>query len=91
VPYPHYVGTGPGISLSAARGVAARIHFTIKATGKLGLVFLANVSGASTYTDDMHGVLKPCRSRRPASAGTLSSGGIHKVRSIRARTTWSTT
>ena len=39
-------------------GVAARVHFTIKADGKLGPVFLANVAGASTYTDDTNGVLK---------------------------------
>ena len=62
-----------------ASGVAARIHFTITATGKLGPVFLANVSGASTYTDDMHGVLKPGPKSPSSVAGTVSSGGIHKV------------
>jgi hypothetical protein len=62
-----------------ARGVAARVHFTIKAAGKLGPVFLANVSGASTYTDDMHGVLKLGPKTAASVAGTVSSGGVHKV------------
>jgi hypothetical protein len=62
-----------------AGGVAARIHFTITAAGKLGPVFLANVSGASTYTDDAHGVLKPGPKSPSSIAGTVSSGGVHKV------------
>jgi hypothetical protein len=62
-----------------ASGVAARVHFTIKAAGKLGPVFLANVSGASTYTDDMHGVLKAGPRTAGRIAGTVSSGGVHKV------------
>jgi hypothetical protein len=62
-----------------ASGVAARVHFTIKATGKLGPVFLANVSGASTWTDDMHGVLKAGPKTATSIAGTVSSAGVHKV------------
>lgn len=62
-----------------ASGVAARVHFTIKATGKLGPVFLANVSGASTYTDDMHGVLKAGPKTSASIGGTVSSGGVRKV------------
>ncbi len=62
-----------------AGGIAARVHFTIKATGKLGPVFLANVSGASTYTDDAHGVLKAGPKTPTSIAGAVSSGGVHKV------------
>lgn len=62
-----------------AGGVAARVHFTIKADGKLGPVFLANVLRASTYADGMHGVLK-AGPKTPASiAGAVSSGGVRKV------------
>lgn len=60
-------------------GVAARVHFTIKAGGKLGPVFLANVAGASTYTDDTNGTLK-AGPKTPASiAGTVTSGGVKKA------------
>jgi hypothetical protein len=62
-----------------ASGVAARVHFSIKADGKLGTVFLANISGASTYSDDRHGVLKPGPKTAGRIAGTVSSGGVHKV------------
>jgi hypothetical protein len=62
-----------------ASGVAARVHFTIKATGKLGTVFLANVAGASTYSDDSHGVLKLGPKTPTSMAGTVSSAGVHKV------------
>jgi hypothetical protein len=62
-----------------AQGVKARVHFTVDATGKLGPVFLANVSGASTYTDDAHGVLKAGPKTAGKIAGAVSSGGVHKV------------
>lgn len=62
-----------------AGGVAARAHFTIKADGRLGPVFLANVSGASTYTDDMHGVLKAGPKTPTSISGAVSSGGVRKV------------
>ncbi len=62
-----------------ASGVAARVHFIIKATGKLGPVFLANVTGASTYTDDMHGVLKAGPKTPTSIAGAVSSGAVRKV------------
>jgi hypothetical protein len=60
-------------------GVAARVHFTIKAGGKLGPVFLANVAGASTYTDDMNGTLKAGPKTPTTIAGTVTSGGVKKV------------
>jgi hypothetical protein len=61
-------------------GVAARVHFTIKVSGKLGPVFLANVAGASTYTDDANGILK-AGARTPGSiAGTVTSGGVKRIR-----------
>jgi hypothetical protein len=60
-------------------GVAARVHFTISAAGKLGPVFLANVAGASTYSDDANGKLT-MGPKSPASiAGTVTSGGVRKV------------
>jgi len=59
--------------------VKARVHFTIKSTGKLGPVFLANVAGASTYTDDMNGILKPGPKSATTIAGAVSSGGIKKA------------
>jgi hypothetical protein len=62
-----------------AAGVGARVHFTIKAGGKLGPVFLANVAGASTYTDDMHGVLKAGPKSPAGVAGSVSSGGVRKI------------
>jgi hypothetical protein len=62
-----------------AGGVAARVHFTIKANGKLGTVFLANVSGASTYSDDTNGVLKAGPKTPTSIAGTVTSGGVRKV------------
>jgi hypothetical protein len=62
-----------------AGGVAARVHFTVKADGKLGTVFLANVSGASTYADDANGVLKAGPKSPTSVAGTVSSGGIKKA------------
>jgi len=62
-----------------ASGVAARVHFTVKADGKLGPVFLANVAGASTYTDDMHGVLKAGPKAPTTISGAVSSGGIKKI------------
>ena len=60
-------------------GVAARVRFTIKADGKLGTVFLANVSGASTYSDDQNGVLKAGPKSPTSIAGTVSSGGLKKA------------
>ena len=54
-------------------------RFTIKADGKLGTVFLANVSGASTYSDDQNGVLKAGPKSPTKIAGTVSSGGIKKA------------
>jgi hypothetical protein len=60
-------------------GVAARVHFTIKADGKLGPVFLANVAGASTYTDDANGTLKAGAKAPGRIAGTVTSGGVKKV------------
>jgi hypothetical protein len=60
-------------------GVAARVHFTIKAGGKLGPVFLANVAGASTYTDDANGTLKAGAKAPGRIAGTVTSGGVKKV------------
>ena len=62
-----------------ASGVAARVHFTVKANGKLGPVFLANVAGASTYTDDMHGVLKAGPKSPTSISGVVSSGAVRKV------------
>ena len=59
--------------------VKARVHFTVKSTGKLGPVFLANVAGASTYTDDMNGILKAGPKSATAISGTVSSGGIKKA------------
>ena len=60
-------------------GVAARVHFTIKAGGKLGQVFLANVAGASTYTDDTNGTLKAGPKTPGRIAGTVTSGGVKKI------------
>lgn len=60
-------------------GVAARVHFTIKAGGKLGPVFLANVAGASTYSDDANGTLKMGPKTAASIAGTVTSGGVKKI------------
>jgi hypothetical protein len=60
-------------------GVAARVHFTIKAGGKLGPVFLADVAGASTYTDDANAILKAGPKTPTNIAGTVTSGGVKKV------------
>jgi hypothetical protein len=62
-----------------AQGPAARVHFTIKANGTLGPVFLANVKGASTYTDDAHGTLKIGPKSAARIAGAVTSGGVHEV------------
>jgi hypothetical protein len=60
-------------------GVAARVHFTIKANGKLGPIFLANVAGASTYSDDANGILKAGAKTPGHIAGTVTSGGVKKI------------
>ena len=69
----------PQDAVSNTGGVAARVQFTIKADGKLGTVFLANVSGASTYSDDTNGVLKAGPKTPTNIAGTVSSGGVKKA------------
>lgn len=59
--------------------VAARIHFTVKADGTIEHVFLANVTGASTYTDDAH-VTFTAGPRTPTGiAGVVTSGGVRKI------------
>ena len=60
-------------------GVAARVHFTIKASGKLGPIFLADVAGASTYTDETNATLKAGPKTPTHVAGTVTSGGVKKV------------
>ena len=59
--------------------VAARIHFTVKAGGTIEHVFLANVAGASTYTDDAHVTFKPGPRTPTNIAGAVTSGGVRKI------------
>ncbi|MEO7274181.1 MAG: hypothetical protein ABIX28_12780 [Vicinamibacterales bacterium] len=65
--------------LNSPEVVKARVHFTIKANGTLGPIFLANVAGASTYSDDAHGSLKPGPKSATNIAGVVSSGGVRKI------------
>ena len=65
--------------LNSPEVVRARVHFTIKANGTLGAVFLANVAGASTYSDDANGSLKPGPKSATNVAGAVSSGGVKKI------------
>ena len=62
--------------LDLERGQVLRVDLP---THWLGPVFLANVSGASTYTDDMHGVLKAGPKTPTSISGAVSSGGVRKV------------
>jgi hypothetical protein len=59
--------------------VAARIHFTVKAGGTVEHVFLANVTGASTYTDDAHVTFKAGPRTPTRIAGVITSGGVRKI------------
>jgi hypothetical protein len=65
--------------LNSREVVKARVHFTVKAKGTLSAVFLANVAGASTYSDDANGVLKPGPKSATTIAGAVSSGGVKKI------------